>query len=107
MAAPALEDDRSAPRQTGEVGGPETEVPDDARERIREPREAEALRHHRRPSHPRLVPGHDGELVGEGVELRPPRAGVQGGAVHEHERRPRADPLVRDLQPVDLDALHA
>ena len=56
---------------------------------------------------PRLVPGDDRELVGERGELRPPHPAVLGGAVHEHERRPSADPRIGDLEPVRPDDIHA
>ena len=55
---------------------------------------------------PRLVPRDDGELVRQGDELWPPHAGIHRSAVHEHERRPFADALVGDLEPVRPTDLH-
>jgi hypothetical protein len=53
-----------------------------------------------------LVPGYDRELVGQRRELRLPHATVLPGAMDEHEQRPTADALVRDLDPVRPNNLH-
>jgi WhiB family redox-sensing transcriptional regulator len=70
------------------------------RDRIRDPGESDGG-----AARPRLVPGDDRELVGQGGELRLPDAAVLGGAVHEHQRRPLADALVRNLEPLRQDDL--
>lgn len=54
---------------------------------------------------PGLVPSDDRELVGQG-ELRLPDPAILGSAVHEHERWPRADALVGNLEPVRADDFH-
>ena len=53
--------------------------------------QAEALRKVGRPPTPWLVPGHDGEGVGQADQLRLPDAAVVAGAVQEDQRRSPAD----------------
>ena len=106
MVAVELLDDRAAPGDAGDVRRAGRERLDQRREAVRVVRQAEIRGHIRGASRPRLVPGDDRELVGQSSELRPPHAAVLGGAVHEHQRRPRADALVGDLEPVRPDDLH-
>jgi hypothetical protein len=63
-------------------------------------------RAHPRSGRPRLVSGDDPELVGRRCELRSPDATVLGGTAYEHERRPLANALVGDLEPIRSDDLH-
>ena len=84
----------------------ERERLDQGREAVRVAGEAEIRGHIRGTPRPGLIPGDNRELVGQGGELRSPHAAVLGDAVHEHERRPLADVLVGDLEPVRPDDLH-
>jgi hypothetical protein len=82
------------------VGRAERERLDQRREAVRVVRQAEIRGHIGGVARARLVPGHDGELVRQRGELRPPQAAIRGGAVYEHQRRPLADALVGDLESV-------
>ena len=106
MVAVELLHDRAAPGEAGDVRRAERERLDQRREAVRVVRQAEIRGHIGGAARPRLVPGDDRELVGQGGELRPPHAAVRGGAVHEHQRRPLADALIGDLEPVRPDDLH-
>jgi hypothetical protein len=106
MVAVELLYDSAAPGEPGDVRRAERERLDQRREAVRVVRQAEIRRHIRGAARPRLVPGDDRELAGQRGELRLPQAAVLGGAVHEHQRRPLADALVGDLQPVRPDDLH-
>ena len=106
MVAVELQHDGAAPGEAGDVRRAERERLDQRREAVRVVRQAEVRRHIRGAARARLVPGDDRELVGQGGELRLPHAAVLGGAVHEHQRRPLADALVGDLEPVRPDDLH-
>ena len=106
MAAVELEHHRATPGQACEVRGPEIKRLEQRGKRIRETRQAEALRQVGRPARPRLVPRDDGELVGQTGKLRLPDAAVLGRAVDQDQRRPLTDPLVGDPEPAHLDRLH-
>jgi hypothetical protein len=106
MVAVELLHNGPAPRETGDMCRPQIERTDQRREAVGVVRQAEIRGHVRGATRPRLVPGHDGELLGQGGELRLPHAGIHRGAVHEHERRPFADALVGDLEPVRPNDLH-
>ena len=106
MVAVELLYDGAAPGEAGDMRGAERERFDQRREAVRVIREAETRRHIRGAARPRLVPGYDRELVSQGGELRLPHPAVLGRAVHEHQRRPLADALVGDLEPVRPDELH-
>jgi hypothetical protein len=54
---------------------------------------------------PRLVPGDDRELVRQ-CELWPPHTAISRGTVHKHKRRPFANVLVGDREPVRTNELH-
>jgi hypothetical protein len=88
------------------MGRPEIELADQRREAVGVVRQAEIRRHVRRATRPRLIPGDDGELVGQGSELWAPHTGIHRGAVHEHERRPFAGTLIGNLEPVAPHDLH-
>ena len=100
MVAVELLYDGAAPGEAGDVRRAERERLDQRREAVRVVRQAEIRRHVRGAARPRLVPGDDRELVGQGGELRLPHAAVRGGAVHEHQRRPLADALVERTKSV-------
>jgi hypothetical protein len=87
-AGPSASASMSAPRQMGVL------------------RDSENDRQIRGAPRAGLVPGDDGQFVRQGGELRLPHAAVVAGAVHEHQRRPRAGALVGDLEPVRPDDLH-
>ena len=106
MVAIELQRDGAAPGQTGDMRWPEIERDDQGRKAVRVVRQREIRGHVRRATRPRLVPRDDGELVRQRGELWPPHAGIHRGAVHEHERRPFADALVGDLEPVRPNDLH-
>lgn len=106
MVAVELLYDSAAPRNAGDVRGAKRERLDHCHEAARVLPEAEIRRHIRGAPRSRLVPGDDRKLVGQGVELRLPHAAVLGSTVHEHQRRPLADALVGDLEPVRPDDLH-
>ena len=73
--------------------------------RIRDVRQTEAVRKVRGPAGPRLVPGDDGELVGQVGELRRPDAAVVSGAVDEDQGRSLALAPVGDREAGRLDTL--
>jgi hypothetical protein len=99
--------DDAAERQSGHIRGVETQPLEEAGEAIRVPVYAEAFGGVGRATRPGRVPGYDCELVGEPVELRPPRRwSVSHIAVEEHERRPGSSAFVGDLESVDLDHIH-
>ena len=86
--------------------GPELEGFDQRCEPVRKVRQVEALRRVGGPASPWLVPGHDGELVGQAGKLRLPDAAVLGRAVDKDQGGPLTDPLVGDRESVRLDKLH-
>ena len=98
--------DGAAPGETRDVRWAEGERLDHPREAMRVVGQAEARRQIVRAARAGLVPGDDRELVGQSRELGLPHAAVDPGAVHEHERRPVADALVGDLEPVRANDLH-
>ena len=107
MSPHELERKHAPERDARHVRGRETQRRQEPRETVGVVGEAERLWWIRGPTRPRGVPGDDGELVGESLELRAPRRhSVSEVSVEKHERRPRADALVGDLQPVDLGRLH-
>ena len=106
VTAVELEHHRAAPGHPGDVRRPEPQRLDQRREPVREARQVEAFGQVGGPAGPWLVPGHDGELVGQAGELRLPDAAVLGRAVDQDQERPLADPLVGDPEPVRLDKLH-
>lgn len=106
MVAVQLLYDCAAPGDADDVGGAERQRVDQRREAIGVVRQAEVRRHIRGAARPRLVPGDDAELVGQGSELRPPHPAVIAGAVHEQQRRSLTDALIGDLKPVRLEDLH-
>jgi hypothetical protein len=52
------------------------------------------------------VPGDDGELVGEVVELSAPLSAVGDSTVQQDERRAFASLIVSDAEVADLDPIH-
>ena len=100
-----LEYERAAPGQPGKVNAAERQRLDHGCEAVRIVAEAESRRDVRGAACPGLVPGNDGELVGQRIELRLPDATIVAGAVHEHERRTPAA-LVGDLEPGRPNDLH-
>ena len=64
MVAVELEHDGAAPGQARDNRRPQLERVDQRRETARVVRQAETRRHVRRATGPRLVPGHDSELIG-------------------------------------------
>ena len=98
--------DSAAPGEAGDVRRAERDRLDQRREAVRVLRQAEARGHVRGATCPRLVPGDDRELVGQGSQLRLPYPTILGAAVYQDKRRPLADPLVRDLEPARPDDLH-
>ena len=106
MVAVELLYDCAAPGEAGDVRRAERERIDQRREAIRVIRQAEIRGHIRGAARPRLVPGNDRELVGQGGNLRLPHPAILGGAVHEHQRRSLTDALVGDLEPIRPDDLH-
>jgi hypothetical protein len=85
---------------------PELERSDQRGETARIVWEAETRWHVRRATGPRLVPGDNGEPIGQGGELWLPHSRVHCGAMYEHERWPFADALIDDLEPVHPNDLH-
>ena len=61
---------------------PEIERVDQGCEAVGVVHQGEIRRHVRRATRPRLVPGDDRELVGQGGELWSPHTGIHRGAVH-------------------------
>jgi len=52
------------------------------------------------------VPGNNGELVGEALELLPPLAAVGYASVQKKEGHPFAHPLEGDAEAAYLDPVH-
>src|SRR5215218_4078462 len=106
MVAVELQCDGAAPGEAGNVRRTERERLDQCRETVRVVRQAEIRGYVGGSACARLIPRDDRELVGQSGELRPPDAAIRGGAVHEHQRRSRADTLVGELEPVHRNDLH-
>ena len=81
-------------------------VLDHRREAVRVVGQGEARGEIGRAPGARLVPGDDGELPGESLELRPPETAVRHGAVGEHDRTPLAGPLILDVDAAGVDYRH-
>ena len=104
MPAIELECEPSSERQPGHVRPSQPERVDEPGEAIRVVRQTERRWWIRRRSDAGRVPGHDGELVGQPVELALPRsAAVADVPGQENEQRSLSRPLVGDPQSVDLD----
>jgi hypothetical protein len=110
MVAVELEHDGATPGEACDVRRPGRNRLDQHREAVRVVREREIRGHIRGAARAWLVPRDHRELVGQRGALRLPHATVHGGAVYEHQRRPLADALVGDhepLRPYDLHRAHA
>jgi hypothetical protein len=91
MVAIELLDDGAAPGEPRDVRRSETDRLDHGREAARVVGQTEVSGHIGGAARPRLVPGHDRELVSQGGELRTPHPAVLCGAVHEYQRRTLPD----------------
>ncbi len=105
MPAVQLERDGAAPGDAADDRPPARRL-DERGEAVGVVVEPEALRHVGGAAVPGLVPRDDGAVAREALELRAPRATVVARAVREHERRPGADPLGRDLDGTHAERLH-
>jgi hypothetical protein len=106
IVAVELLGDSATPGDPGDVRGAERKRLDQRRKAVRVIRQPEFHRQIGGAASPRLIPGDDGELTGQCGQLRLPHAAVFGGAVDEHQRRPLADALVGDVEPVRTEDLH-
>jgi hypothetical protein len=80
---------------------------DEVSETIGEVWETKGVRRIRRSTGARCVPGDDGELVRERVDLAAPGPAVEPeSAVEQYQRRSVALALVGDSQSADLDVVH-
>lgn len=85
MSAVQLQRNGAAPGQTGHVRRPELKRPDERCKPVREARQGHSRGQVRGPASPWLVPGNDGELVGQHGELRLPDTAVLGRAVDKDQ----------------------
>jgi hypothetical protein len=107
VAAVERKGEGAAEGEAGDVGGVKAEPGDEGGQGVGVAGHAERLRGVGRASGPGGVPGDQGEVVPEAVELGPPgRRAVADVAVEEDERRAGPGAFVGDPEPVDLDLPH-
>jgi hypothetical protein len=54
----------------------------------------------------RRIPRHDGELVGQILELPPPLSAIAETTVQQHDRRSVAHPTIGDTERTDFNVFH-
>jgi hypothetical protein len=102
VAAAQLESDDAPERQTGHVRTTKTKRGHEPGDAVGVAGDPEGLRRVRGSSRTRRVPCDHRELVGEGLQLPPPRRrAVTDVAVQQHHGWPLTDTLVRHIDSVD------
>jgi hypothetical protein len=106
MPAVELKRQRTAEREPSDVRSLQVESADDLGEAIRVIRHPEGRRRIIRPTGAGSVPGHDGELIGELLDLTTPFTAITDESMQEDECWPVAGPLVGYAKRADLYLLH-
>ncbi len=104
MAMGELDGQSSTERVADDVGSLQAQGLDEPGQAVGVVGQAERLRRVVGRAAAGGVPGYDGELVREIVELAPPHPAVAHPAVEEHDRRTVPRPPVPDAQAAHVDA---